>query len=71
MRVRGGGQAWDSFCAAWLVIQVEDFNWVQKWRLQAEVAMRQRGQTAMTDDQVRSHPSGIALGTYVQGRVAL
>ena len=33
-KLREYEQAWDSYCAAWLVIQVQDYNWVQKWRLQ-------------------------------------
>uniref|UniRef100_A0A7S0QW87 Phosphoribulokinase/uridine kinase domain-containing protein n=1 Tax=Pyramimonas obovata TaxID=1411642 RepID=A0A7S0QW87_9CHLO len=46
-------EAWDRFCDAWLVVQVEDYNWVQKWRLQAEVAMREKGLPCMTDAQVQ------------------
>eukprot|EP00238_Polyblepharides_amylifera_P008322 CAMPEP_0196592082 /NCGR_PEP_ID=MMETSP1081-20130531/71727_1 /TAXON_ID=36882 /ORGANISM="Pyramimonas amylifera, Strain CCMP720" /LENGTH=336 /DNA_ID=CAMNT_0041915659 /DNA_START=52 /DNA_END=1062 /DNA_ORIENTATION=- len=45
--------AWDKYCDAWFVVKVEDFNWVQKWRLQAEVAMRSEGKAALSDEQVQ------------------
>lgn len=51
--LKGYEAAWDRFCGAWLVVQVEDYNWVQSWRLQAEVAMREKGLPCMTDDQVQ------------------
>lgn len=95
-KLREYEQAWDSYCAAWLVIQVQDYNWVQKWRLQvtdstrmslpechrfsatvsflvhadlgagsrrkpqAEVAMRDRGLPAMTDEQARAPPTPLS-----------
>eukprot|EP00854_Cymbomonas_tetramitiformis_P002996 gene2996-3813_t len=46
--LRGYKAAWDSFVDAWMVIK-----WVQKWRLQAEVAMREKGLPCMTDEQVK------------------
>ncbi|KAK3259915.1 hypothetical protein CYMTET_31101 [Cymbomonas tetramitiformis] len=51
--LRGYKAAWDSFVDAWMVIKVDDHNWVQKWRLQAEVAMREKGLPCMTDEQVK------------------
>lgn len=48
----GYSAAWDSFVDSWLVVKVGDPQWVFKWRLQAEVAMRSSGKAGMTDEQV-------------------
>lgn len=37
---------------AWLVLAVDDISVVHKWRLQAEIKMREEGKPAMTDQQV-------------------
>ncbi len=37
--------AWDSAADAWLVVRVGDPQWVFRWRLQAEHAMRAAGRT--------------------------
>eukprot|EP00803_Ostreobium_quekettii_P011031 evm.model.scf_2906.1 EVM.evm.TU.scf_2906.1 scf_2906:14138-16793(-) len=45
--------AWDSFVDCWLVVKVQDPEYVFRWRLQAEQAMRTSGMPGMTDDQVK------------------
>ncbi len=45
--------AWDRFVDAWLVVEVDDPNFVYDWRLQAEVKMRASGKAGMTDEQVK------------------
>lgn len=45
--------AWDAYVDSWLVIQVDDPNFVYDWRLQAEVRMRAAGKPGMTDEQVK------------------
>lgn len=37
---------------SWVVLAVDDPQWVFEWRLQAEVAMREAGRPGMTDEQV-------------------
>ena len=32
--------AWEKFIGSWIIIKVDDTNWVYEWRLQAEIAMR-------------------------------
>eukprot|EP00850_Spirogloea_muscicola_P004341 SM000018S03706 [mRNA] locus=s18:885901:889825:+ [translate_table: standard] len=44
--------AWHNEVDAWIIIEVDDPNWVFDWRLQAEVAMRNKGKPGMTDEQV-------------------
>lgn len=51
--LRAYQEAWDSFVGSWLVIQVDDPNYVYDWRLQAEVRMRAAGKPGMTDEQVK------------------
>eukprot|EP00873_Tetraselmis_striata_P028065 jgi/Tetstr1/448329/TSEL_035613.t1 len=50
--LRGYQEAWDSWVDSWLVIRVDDPQYVYKWRLQAEEAMRATGKTGMTDEQI-------------------
>eukprot|EP00850_Spirogloea_muscicola_P011528 SM000072S21162 [mRNA] locus=s72:29135:33045:- [translate_table: standard] len=44
--------AWHNEVDAWIIIEVDDPNWVFDWRLQAEVVMRNKGKPGMTDEQV-------------------
>jgi len=44
--------AWDQWADCWLVIRVEDPQYVYKWRLQAEEQMRAGGKPGMTDEQI-------------------
>jgi len=44
--------AWDAHVDSWLVVRIGDPNWVFKWRLQAEEAMRASGKEGMTDAQI-------------------
>jgi D-glycerate 3-kinase len=46
-------EAWDSQVGCWLVVRVADAGCAQRWRLQAEHAMRASGRPAMSDEQVR------------------
>ena len=48
--------AWDAYVDAWLVVKVGTPEWVQRWRLQAEHAMRDSGKPGMTDEQVVAKP---------------
>lgn len=51
--LRSYAAAWDAFVGCWLVIEVDDPNYVYDWRLQAEVRMRAAGKAGMTDEQVK------------------
>ncbi|CAD7704079.1 unnamed protein product [Ostreobium quekettii] len=51
--LKGYEAAWDSFVDCWLVVKVQDPEYVFKWRLEAEQAMRASGQPGMTDEQVK------------------
>ncbi|KAK8930893.1 hypothetical protein KSP39_PZI016388 [Platanthera zijinensis] len=44
--------AWERFVDAWIVIKIKDPNCVFQWRLQAEVAMREDGNTSMSNEEV-------------------
>ncbi|BDA43365.1 D-glycerate 3-kinase, chloroplastic [Coccomyxa sp. Obi] len=44
--------AWDKCVDSWLVVKVGEPEWVYKWRLQAEHAMRAAGKPGMSDAQV-------------------
>lgn len=44
--------AWEKFIGSWILIKVDDTNWVYEWRLQAEIAMREEGKPGMSDEQV-------------------
>ena len=44
--------AWHALMDAWVVIAVDDPDWVYAWRLQAERAMAAAGRPGMTDEQV-------------------
>ena len=44
--------AWEKFIGSWIIIKVDDTNWVYEWRLQAEIAMREEGKPGMSDEQV-------------------
>ncbi|KAG0480686.1 hypothetical protein HPP92_011544 [Vanilla planifolia] len=44
--------AWDKFVDAWIIIKIKDPNNVYRWRLQAEVAMREDGKPGMSDEEV-------------------
>mmetsp|Transcript_14462 Transcript_14462/g.45974 ORF Transcript_14462/g.45974 Transcript_14462/m.45974 type:complete len:388 (-) Transcript_14462:69-1232(-) len=44
--------AWDAQVDSWLVVRVDDPQWVFNWRLQAEEKMRAGGKKGMTDEQV-------------------
>jgi D-glycerate 3-kinase len=43
---------WHSLMDAWVVLAVEDPEWVYRWRLQAEHAMAAKGRPGMSDAQV-------------------
>ena len=45
-------EAWDKYIDAWVVIKIKDPSYVYRWRLQAEIAMRQAGKAGMSDDEV-------------------
>ena len=62
-------ETWDSLMDQWLIIQVDDISNVYQWRLQAEIAMRERGNPAMTDDQVKDFVERYmpAYHTYLPG----
>ncbi len=47
--------AWDKCVDSWLVVKVGEPEWVYKWRLQAEHAMRAAGKPGMSDAQVKAH----------------
>ncbi|KAE9588038.1 putative glycerate 3-kinase [Lupinus albus] len=49
--------AWDKYIKSWIVIKIKNPNCVYKWRLQAEIAMREAGKPGMTDDEVRDFVS--------------
>ena len=51
-KLRDYEAAWDAYVDAWLVVKVGTPEWVQRWRLQAEHAMRDSGKPGMTDEQV-------------------
>ncbi|KAK9841016.1 hypothetical protein WJX81_005787 [Elliptochloris bilobata] len=44
--------AWDAHVDAWLVVKVGTPEWVYRWRLEAEHAMRASGRPGMSDKQV-------------------
>ncbi|XP_039038285.1 D-glycerate 3-kinase, chloroplastic-like isoform X1 [Hibiscus syriacus] len=44
--------AWDKFIKAWIVIKIQDPSCVYRWRLQAEIAMRDAGKPGMSDEEV-------------------
>ncbi|KAL0732146.1 hypothetical protein Bca4012_028240 [Brassica carinata] len=50
-------EAWDKYINAWVVIKIKDPSYVYRWRLQAEVAMRQAGKPGMSDDEVNDFVS--------------
>ncbi|ANM57790.1 P-loop containing nucleoside triphosphate hydrolases superfamily protein [Arabidopsis thaliana] len=49
--------AWDKYIDAWVVIKIQDPSYVYRWRLQAEIAMRQDGQAGMSDEEVNDFVS--------------
>ncbi|KAL4368274.1 hypothetical protein GQ457_05G025790 [Hibiscus cannabinus] len=49
--------AWDKFIKAWIVIKIQDPSCVYRWRLQAEIAMRELGKPGMSDEEVRDFVS--------------
>ncbi|KAK9014056.1 hypothetical protein V6N11_005228 [Hibiscus sabdariffa] len=49
--------AWDKFIKAWIVIKIQDPSCVYRWRLQAEIAMREAGKPGMSDEEVRDFVS--------------
>ncbi|XP_012456558.1 D-glycerate 3-kinase, chloroplastic [Gossypium raimondii] len=49
--------AWDKFIKAWIVIKIQDPSCVYRWRLQAEVAMREAGKPGMSDEEVEDFVS--------------
>ncbi|ESQ27073.1 hypothetical protein EUTSA_v10018540mg [Eutrema salsugineum] len=49
--------AWDKYINAWVVIKIKDPSYVYRWRLQAEIAMRQAGKAGMSDDEVNDFVS--------------
>ncbi|KAG2324548.1 hypothetical protein Bca4012_039054 [Brassica carinata] len=50
-------EAWDKYIDAWVVIKIKDPSYVYRWRLQAEIAMRQAGKAGMSDDEVNDFVS--------------
>lgn len=65
-------KALDDLVDAWIIIQVDDVSWVYKWRLQAEVRMRESGRLGMTDEQVEDFVSRYmpAYKAYLPGLYA-
>ena len=57
---------------SWLVIRIGDPQWVFRWRLQAEEAMRATGKPGMTDDQLADFVSRYmpAYAAYLPGLYA-
>ncbi|EOA35146.1 hypothetical protein CARUB_v10020281mg [Capsella rubella] len=49
--------AWDKYIDAWVVIKIQDPSYVYRWRLQAEIAMRQAGKAGMSDEEVNDFVS--------------
>ncbi|KAH7547333.1 hypothetical protein FEM48_Zijuj01G0298600 [Ziziphus jujuba var. spinosa] len=49
--------AWDKFIKSWIVIKIKDPSCVYKWRLQAEIAMREAGKPGMSDEEVKDFVS--------------
>ncbi|VVA95908.1 unnamed protein product [Arabis nemorensis] len=49
--------AWDKYINAWVVIKIKDPSYVYRWRLQAEIAMRQAGKAGMSDEEVNDFVS--------------
>nr|GEU34169.1 D-glycerate 3-kinase, chloroplastic [Tanacetum cinerariifolium] len=49
--------AWDKFVKSWIIIKIKDPSCVYDWRLQAEIAMREAGNSGMTDEEVRDFVS--------------
>ncbi|CAN8240560.1 unnamed protein product [Cochlearia groenlandica] len=49
--------AWDKYIDAWVIIKIKDPSYVYRWRLQAEIAMRQAGKAGMSDDEVNDFVS--------------
>ncbi|KAF2595412.1 hypothetical protein F2Q70_00045783 [Brassica cretica] len=49
--------AWDKYINAWVIIKIKDPSYVYRWRLQAEIAMRQAGKAGMSDDEVNDFVS--------------
>ena len=43
---------WHDQMNSWVVVGIDDINFVYSWRLQAEHAMKNSGKNGMTDDQV-------------------
>uniref|UniRef100_A0A1J3HEE3 D-glycerate 3-kinase, chloroplastic n=1 Tax=Noccaea caerulescens TaxID=107243 RepID=A0A1J3HEE3_NOCCA len=50
-------EAWDKYIGAWVVIKIKDPSYVYRWRLQAEIAMRQAGKAGMSDEEVNDFVS--------------
>ncbi|XP_010429975.1 PREDICTED: D-glycerate 3-kinase, chloroplastic isoform X2 [Camelina sativa] len=48
---------WDKYIDAWVVIKIQDPSYVYRWRLQAEIAMRQAGKAGMSDEEVNDFVS--------------
>ena len=63
-KLRDYQAAWDSHVDAWLVVKVGSPEWVQRWRLQAEHAMRDSGKPGMSDKQVVSYTSVMYVATF-------
>eukprot|EP00252_Welwitschia_mirabilis_P004367 TRINITY_DN1470_c0_g1_i1.p1 TRINITY_DN1470_c0_g1~~TRINITY_DN1470_c0_g1_i1.p1 ORF type:complete len:448 (+),score=64.56 TRINITY_DN1470_c0_g1_i1:244-1587(+) len=45
-------ESWERFIGSWIVIKVDNPEWVYKWRLQAEIAMKADGKPGMSDEEV-------------------
>ncbi|MEW5306033.1 MAG: hypothetical protein WDW38_009971 [Sanguina aurantia] len=52
-QLAGYKEAWDQWVDNWLVVRIEDPQWVFKWRLQAEEAMIKKGKAGMSEDGIR------------------
>ncbi|EME32792.1 glycerate kinase [Galdieria sulphuraria] len=53
----GAYQKWYDMLDGWLVIEIEDLNWIYDWRAQAEDMLRMQNRGAMTPEQVRDFVS--------------
>lgn len=58
-------QKWYDMLDGWLVIEIEDLDWIYEWRAQAEDMLRMQNKGAMTAEQVRDFVSRF-MPTYQQ-----
>lgn len=68
-RILQGYRSWHDIMSAWIVVSIDDYNHVYRWRLEAEHAMAAKGKPGMTDEQLRDFVSRYmpAYRTYLPG----